>query len=126
MSDQETLATSDSPSVPNRIAEKARPLHPTQASYHKFCSYYQDTSDDLASKYLDLLKDLVAELNLDEVKLEMLLNFANGATITLWNETVEQWRITKSESTKEKFVRLAFIRRYPGFYEREQGQAHPS
>ncbi|KNZ57027.1 hypothetical protein VP01_225g10 [Puccinia sorghi] len=121
MTDQETRATSDSPSVPNHIAEKAKPLHPTQASYAEFCSYYQDTSDDLASTYLDLLEDLVAELNMDQVKIAMLLNFANGATITLWNVTVEQCKIAKNKSTQEKFVRLAFIRRYPGFYEREQG-----
>ncbi|KNZ43793.1 hypothetical protein VP01_9862g2, partial [Puccinia sorghi] len=122
MTDQETRATSDSPSVPNRIAEKARPLHPTQALYDEFCSYYQDTSDELASKYLDLLlKDLVAELNLDQFKLKTLLDFANSAYIKSCNATVEQWKITKSESTQERFVRPAFIRRYPGFYEWEQG-----
>ncbi|KNZ48663.1 hypothetical protein VP01_54g1 [Puccinia sorghi] len=59
----------------------------------------------LRNKYLNLLKDLVAELNLDTFEL--------GAFLP----TV----LRSPCGTKLKFVRLAFIRRYPGFYEREQG-----
>ncbi|KNZ58615.1 hypothetical protein VP01_1896g4, partial [Puccinia sorghi] len=121
MTDQETRAMSDSPSIHATIAERARPLHPSNTSYEQFCSYLEDAGGDLASKYLDILEDLVSELNVDKRTSAMLVEFARGNCINSWEDTVEIWDITDSESTQEKFVRLAFIRRYPEFYEREQG-----
>ncbi|KNZ47950.1 hypothetical protein VP01_6017g1, partial [Puccinia sorghi] len=121
MTDEEARAISDSPSLHVTIAERARPLHPSNTSYEQFCSYLRYTGGELASKYLDILEDLVSELNVDKCKNVMLVDFARGNYINSWEDTVQQWDITHSESTQEKLVRLAFIRRYPEFYELEQG-----
>ncbi|WAQ87651.1 hypothetical protein PtA15_8A557 [Puccinia triticina] len=119
--DQETQAkhpaTSDSPSMSARILEKAESLHLRSDLYQNFRLYLQDAGDDIASEYLNMLDDLVSELKPDALKHELLIEFAHGKSLAPPLERAFRLlEICDRKTLQEKFIQLAFIRRYPNFY----------
>ncbi|KNZ54093.1 hypothetical protein VP01_3045g4, partial [Puccinia sorghi] len=107
--------------------EKARRLHPSEESLHQFYELVQEAGPHLASIFLDKLGELVQDLGVSPANslhrralLGLMIEFASGSRIVPWETSVELWGIEGNEPIQEKFIQLAFLRRYPKLFYDEQ------
>ncbi|KNZ48406.1 hypothetical protein VP01_5695g1, partial [Puccinia sorghi] len=106
--------------------EEVRRLHPSEESLHQFYELVQEAGPHLASIFLDKFEELVQDLGLSPANslhsrfLLCLIECASGSRIVPWETSVEEWSIEGNEPIQEKFIQLAFLRRYPKLFYDEQ------
>ncbi|PLW51438.1 hypothetical protein PCASD_00361 [Puccinia coronata f. sp. avenae] len=120
-------------STPSRsnfnLQKESKRLHPSNSQHKNFIFFSKQVSPHLAKKYLTILEQIFKYYDAvptssspltSTLFASLLVDFSTGETILPWTRLTYQWRIVKNVSMQNKIMQLAFLRRFPIYFENDK------
>ncbi|KAA1075488.1 hypothetical protein PGTUg99_015363 [Puccinia graminis f. sp. tritici] len=104
------------------LEERFKRLNVESEDKH-FRKFSQSVPPRLVERYLEILEELFKHFRVAPGNLELgalTLKVATGVIILAWDKISSAFGAKENKSIEDKFVELAFLRRYPDYYENEQ------
>ncbi|EFP84106.2 uncharacterized protein PGTG_10484 [Puccinia graminis f. sp. tritici CRL 75-36-700-3] len=109
------------------LVERSKRINIHDVLHEDFLTFAQSVPPHLADKYLTILEEIFKHCepkrtkSMGDIGVSRLIVFwASGKVVLTWKQVISVLKIQKNQSLQKKFVQLAFLRRYPDYYENDK------